>query len=493
MRSSNSYSRTSWTMENHHCAVLRGVVKHGRTLPSTAYGDDFHQLYRCCLFCLAFRWRMTTSYVVSASLGQESLTYLQRFDLPTQDVAYTAFRSYAIRVKHIVHCHRVLADLTSIPMHLFHQLSSLESARIESRATAEVALRMSLAPRLRALALQVGYTKSNPTSATLHGMMSLLKGSSSLEQLCVRGHSSECLHMPLSSITTLRSLSLHVSSLTEPSFLAVSTFPLLVDFDVHADRLSLSTAITRSSDTPFFPALEKLKIRAQPAFAASVLEQLPRDKLRSLHVDATGPVSAFEGLFKATSTLPLHGFTLEHAISIDDSEDIPAYTLDKFFTLDHLRPLSKLPLGCFILDSSLPPDLSDADMEEMTTWWPRLDRLELGARTALENAETSWKPRASLAGLCALARGCKHLQRLVVTLDTDSLFFSDSGAVPLGSHPLASLSISSLSRPDISSLSALLSRLFPSLVDVTPGFVGEHEDAWVAVQAAVSNLVHGDL
>ncbi|KAF8555965.1 hypothetical protein OG21DRAFT_1483430 [Imleria badia] len=416
-----------------------------------------------------------------------------RFDPTTQDAAFTAFNSYAIRVQHIVHSHRVLADLTSIPLHLFHQLSNLESARIESRATGEVALRMSLAPRLRALALQVGYTKSNPTSTTVHDMMSLLKGCSSLEQLSVRGHSSECLHMPLSCITTLRSLSLHPSSLTEQSFMTVSIFPRLVDFDVHADCLSLSTAITRTSGAPFFPALEKLKIRAQPAFVALILEQLPRDKLHSLHIDASGPASAFEGLFKAMTTLPLHEFTLEHAISIEDSEDIPAYTLDKFFTLDHLRPLSKLPLRCFILDSSLPPDLSDADMEEMTTWWPHLDRLELGARTALENTETTWKSRTSLASLCVLTRRYKHLKRLIITLDADSFLLPESGAVPLGSHPLASLSISSRSRPDVSSLSEMLSRLFPSLVDVTPGFVGEHEDAWVAVQATVSNLVHGSL
>ena len=410
----------------------------------------------------------------------------------TQDVTLTAFHSYAIRVKHIVHCHRVLVDPTSIPVHLFRELSNLESARIESRAIGEVALRMSLAPRLRALALQVGYSKSNSTSTTVHSMMSLLKGCSSLEQLYVRGHSSECLHMPLSSITTLHSLSLHLSSLTEQSFMTVSTFPLLVDFDVHANHLSyehLSTAIARTCDASFFPALEILKIRARPAFVALVLQQLPRNKLRSLHVDATGPgpSPAFEGLFKAMSTLPLQSFTLEHAISMDESEDIPAYTPDKYFTLDHFRPLSKLPLRCFILDSSLPPDLSDPAIEEMIKWWPLLDRLELGAHTALENVETTWQPRNSLASLCTLARGCKHLRSLVITLDANSLL--DHGSVPLGSHPLTSLSISSPSRPDVPSLSAMLSRLFPSLVDVTPGFVGEHEDAWAAVQATVLN--HG--
>ncbi|KAH0836716.1 hypothetical protein J3R83DRAFT_8445 [Lanmaoa asiatica] len=269
--------------------------------------------------------------------------------------------------------------------------------------------------------------------------------------------------------------------------MTVSTFPLLANFDVHADHLSynyLSTAIARTCDTSFFPALEKLKIRTpEPALVALILQQLPQNKLHSLYVDATGPgpLSAFEGLFKAMSTLPLHEFTLEHAIS-----DIPPYMPDEFFTLDHFRPLSKLPLRCFILDSALPPDLSDSAIEEMTQWWPLLDRLELGTCDALENVEPTWKPKISLASLCTLARGCKYLKNLAITLDAGSLPLPDAGALPLGSHPLTSLSISSPSRPDASSLLAMLFRLFPSLVDATPGFVGEHEDAWAVVQATVA-------
>lgn len=433
-------------------------------------------------------------YVIFTLLAQWLLTRSQRFDLTTPDVESTIFRSYAIRVKDIVHCHRVLTEPECIPTNLFNQLINLESARIESRASGTVPLRMSLAPRLRALALQIGYTKSNSTSTTVHDMVSLLKGRSSLEQLSVRGHSSECLHVPLSNIVTLRSLSLHLSSLTEQSFMTVSTFPLLADFDVHADRLPhdhLATAFAHASGAPFFPALEKLKIRAQPTLVALVLQQLPHDKLRSLHIDATGPgmSSAFDSLFKAMTNLPLHELTLEHATSVDESEDIPAYTPDRFFTLDHLQPLSKLPLRSFILDTSLPPDLSDAAIEEMTTWWPLLRHLQLGACTALENVETDWTPRTSLASLFALARRCRHLKHLVITLDAN--VGSLSLPNPLASHPLTSLSIGSRCRPDVAFLSAMLPRLFPSLVDLTLGFVGEHENAWNVLQVAVRNLPLG--
>ncbi|KAG9313046.1 hypothetical protein JVU11DRAFT_6486 [Chiua virens] len=417
--------------------------------------------------------------------------YLQRLGSIIDGVAFTNFHSYAIRVKYIVHRHRILTDSENILAPLFQQMYNLESARIKGRASGDVALRMTLAPRLRALALHVGYTKSNsPSMATMHSMLSLLKGCP-LEQLSVRGHSSECLHIPLGSITTLRSLSLHLSSLTEHSLMTVSTLPLLVDFDVHADRLSydyLSPAISRTCHNPFFPALEKLKIRAQPALAALILQQLPRNKLCSVHIDAIGPCppSSFADLFDAVSTLPLYEFTVEQTISFDELEDVPT---DKFFTLDHLRSLSKLPLRRLILDSSLPPDLADPDIEEITKWWPLLERLELGARIALEYVEATWKPRISLQSLPTLAKGCKHLKHLVIILDIDSLVpYVGLNPTSYASHPLTSLTLCSRSCPDVPWLSTLLSILFPSLVDVSPGSVCECDASWVDLRAAVVDV-----
>ena len=57
-------------MANRHCAVLQGAVKHGGTLLWTAYGDDFRQLCRYCLFCRVFLWRMLPSFVSFTLLGQ---------------------------------------------------------------------------------------------------------------------------------------------------------------------------------------------------------------------------------------------------------------------------------------------------------------------------------------------------------------------------------------------------------------------------------------
>ena len=269
--------------------------------------------------------------------------------------------------------------------------------------------------------------------------------------------------------------------------MTVSAFPFLEYFDVHADHLSqdfLSAAIPCSDHSTFFPALEKLKIRTQAALVALIIQQLPRNKLRSLCVDVTGsaPSSMFDDLFKAMAPLPIHEFTLEYTIS---SEETPIYPV---LTLEQFRPLSKLPLRRCILDTSFPPDLSDAAIEEMVTWWPFLDRLELGSSTALENIETTWQPRISMASLSTLARGCKHLKNLVIALDLGLVHsVPDSDLDPLISH-LTSLSISSRSRPDVPLLSTVLSRLFPSLRDVTPGFVGEHEGAWMAIQMNVLNL-----
>ncbi|KIK98184.1 hypothetical protein PAXRUDRAFT_134735 [Paxillus rubicundulus Ve08.2h10] len=401
------------------------------------------------------------------------------------------FRLYAVRVKHIVHHHSVLGDL---PAHLSYPLDNLGTSRIESRSIGDVVLHMSLSSRLRAFVLHIGYTKSDSASTSMHMILSRLKKCSALERLSVRGHSSTCLQTPLGALATLHSLSLHLSSLTEQTFMAVSALPLLGDLDIHADRLSLdnlAVAISEHCDsTAFFPSLQKLRIRAEPGLLELLCRYLPQDKLHSLHIDSTAPSlpSAWAAPFRAIATVAseLHYFTIEHSIIVSESEDTPTYPIDKFFTIDHFRPLSKLPLRRFVLDSWLPPDFSDADIEEMTKWWPLLNRLDLGALTALENTEASWKPRISLASLSTLAKGCKGLQSLVIALDADGALAVPQ-PVPQGSHPLASLFISSRSRPDTSSLSAMLLKIFPSLIEVTPGFVGDHADAWQVVQSTFSS------
>ncbi|KAF9223987.1 hypothetical protein BS17DRAFT_766663 [Gyrodon lividus] len=461
--------------------------------------DGKSTLCRAARCCKAWKdpaldriWRRLPSAVPLLSLlpGHSIKKDGIHLDQSTQDANFAVFRSYAIRVKHIVHRHQVQGDLLSLPAHLSFPLDNLETSRIENRAIGDVLLRMSLSPRLRVLTLHVGYAKSDSASTFMHRVLSRLKECSALERLSVRGHSWTCLQTPLSALTTLQSLSLHLSSLTEQTFVAVSTLPLLVDFDVHADRLSLdhlSATIAEHCDgIPFFPSLQKFRIRAQPALVTLLFQHLPQDKLHSLHIDAAGHSlpSAWAAPLRAISVVAsqLHDFTLEHSITVNESQDTPTYPVDKFFTIDDFRPLSKSPLARFILDSSLPPDFSDVDIEEMAHWWPLLDRLDLGALSALENTEATWKPRISLASLSTLAKGCKQLKSLVIALDADSAV-SVPQPMPQGSHPLSSLSVGFRSRPDTSSLSAMLSNHFPSLVEVTPGFIGDHADAWHAVQS----------
>ncbi|KIJ20901.1 hypothetical protein PAXINDRAFT_6680 [Paxillus involutus ATCC 200175] len=469
--------------------------------------DEKSSLCRAARCCKAWKdpaldriWRRLPSAVPLLSLlpgcSVEKGTIHLNHSVPAEKCG--VFRSYAVRVKHVVHHHSVLGDPSSLPAHLSYPLDNLETSRIESRAVGDVLLHISLSSRLRALTLHVGYTKSDSASTFMHMILSRLKECSALERLSVRGHSSACLQTPLGALTTLYSLSLHLSSLTEQTFMAVSALPLLADLDVHADHLSLdhlaATLAEHRDSIAFFPSLQKLKIRAEPGLLALLCRYLPQDKLHSLHIDTTGLSlpSAWAAPLRAIATVAsqLHDFTLEHSITINESEDTLTYPVDKFFTIDHFRPLSKLPLRRFVLDSSLPPDFSDADVEEMAKWWPLLDRLDLGALTALENTEATWKPRISFASLSTLAKGCKGLRSLIIALDADPLAVLPAPEpMPQGSHPLASLLISSRSRPDTSSLSAMLSNFFPSLIEVTPGFVGDHADAWQVVQNTLSSSV----
>ncbi|KAH7890834.1 hypothetical protein F5I97DRAFT_87944 [Phlebopus sp. FC_14] len=412
------------------------------------------------------------------------------------DTSLAIFRKYAARVRHVAHCHPVIADHSIVSGYPSCVLSNLETVRIERKAIGELPLRMSLSPRLRQLTLSVGYAACDSASAFTYDLLSRLKECPALERLVIRGYSRICLELPLRSLTTLQSLSLHLSSLTQRTFLAVSALPLLADLDVHASHMSSESLAVAVADhcgrnAPFFPSLTKLRIRAQPAALELILHHLPRHKLRALHVDAADPTpqSSWESVLQAIpmTTPLLRDFTLEHSI-IDDSQVSQEYAPEKCFTLDQFRPLSKLPLCHFVLDSSVPPDLSDADIEEMAKWWPSLERLELGSPTALENIEVAWVPKTTLGSLVTLAKGCKKLGSLAIVLDTASTISPPSEQAP---HPLATLLVSSRSEVDTTVLPDALCKLFPSLAQVTPGFIGHHEEAWEVVQHNLSKLHRG--
>ncbi len=64
------------------------------------------------------------------------------------------------------------------------------------------------------------------------------------------------------------------------------------------------------------------------------------------------------------------------------------------------------------------PDLTDKDIEQMASWWPRLQRLDLGTLSgSAEHDAQHPTPKITFASLRSLAKHCRDLRRLVLPLD----------------------------------------------------------------------------
>ncbi|KAH7921291.1 hypothetical protein BV22DRAFT_1096712 [Leucogyrophana mollusca] len=413
------------------------------------------------------------------------------------------FRSYAKRIRRITNQQSVNLD-PSVLSHLvldnsLDLLPSLTFARIDASGWGELQNQMSISAKLRTLELDLGFIAERIARNTILAcelLMQVAKGTA-LERLYIRGTIGDCFNHSLRSLISLRSVTLHVSnSLTTDTLMAVSTLPALVEFDIQAGNLAAEQLIDvvnahSQERAAFFPALQKLRIRAHAPVVECILRNLPHQTIRTLRIDAelpTGPPSSWNNVFHAISAIAptsLDDLTIEHSIDIDDLDDTQPSPYNHF-TLDDLRPLSKLPLRRFILDTLVPPDLADRDVEELATWWPHLEQLELGAPAALECVGEQWRPKTSLSCLAALAKRCKKLEHLVMTLDAASGASLEGSSVQLQPHPLRQLTIGSHCSPEVQLLSTYIDCLFPSLTEVYPGLGNDDDEQWRQVRA---NLV----
>lgn len=415
---------------------------------------------------------------------------MQNLEKHLRDENLTAFIGYANRVQYISFRHQIKAS-TDIWLRLCktgHLLPSLQGCCIGGPAVRDLRLCTSLSPRLEKISLNVGYATSELASTLTHGVLAQLRENRVLQCLAIRGYNTTCLQQPFSALVTLQSLWLYLSMITEPTFMAISSLPVLSDLDIHATALSferLSSAVIDhcARGEPFFQSLRCLKVRAQLPVIKSILRHIPPNNLLSLHMDIDNGAQSIPWhstlLTITAATSRLYELILEDIVLTDDPRDIQLYPPDNALTIDNLRLLSQLPIRHLILDVSLVPDLSDADIEEIVTWWPFLESLHLGVDTALENMQSAWQPKMTLASLYALGKGCRQLSDLVIALDVAS-------AIPQilckEHRQLSSLTISSHSRPNPESLPVFLKSLFPCLQEITPGHVGDNTGAWDSVQ-----------
>lgn len=420
---------------------------------------------------------------------------MQKLEKTLRGENLATFIAYANRVQYISFRHQIEAspDIWSCLYKPGYLLPNLQDCYIGDAAVRDLRFCTSLSPRLRKVSLNVGYATSEPASASMHGALSQFRDNHALRCLAVRGYNTTCLRQPFSALVALQSLRVHLSILTESTFIAISSLPLLSDLDIYATSLSFerlsSTVIDHCGRSgPFFRSLQSLKIRAQLSVIELILQHLPRNNLLSLHMDIDNGAHSIPWhsilLTIAAASSQLHELVLEDILLIDDPRNNQLYPPDNVLTVDNLRLLSKHPIRRLLLDVSFVPDLTDAVIEEMVAWWPSLESLHLGLDDALENMQPTWQPKMTLASLCALGKGCRQLTDLIIPLDVASAV----SQMPCIEHrQLSHMGISSRSKPN-PDLPTFLTTLFPCLREVTPGYVGDHCDAWEVVQDNLERL-----
>ena len=116
----------------------------------------------------------------------------------------------------------------------------------------------------------------------------------------------------------------------------------------------------------------------------------------------------------------LTDFTIDQLQGIDDIGDANFLShRSRQFPLDVLRPLHALTaLQRFTLDTIFPPDLTDSDMAQIASWWPRLQKLDLGTLSGCPGTDAQFTPaKMTLACLPSLAKHCRDLRTLVLPLN----------------------------------------------------------------------------
>ncbi|EIW79408.1 hypothetical protein CONPUDRAFT_138520 [Coniophora puteana RWD-64-598 SS2] len=458
-------------------------------------------LARCCKAwkdpALDRIWRRLPSAAPLLALVQDSENAE-----PTTPV----FTSYANRVRHVTHQQASSCDVPSFSCNVsdYEQtlktyLSKLASVRVDYSSTGTLHSHLMISPRLQRMELDLGFRRSTRTSSNaLHASFLLKEAAAiaSLERLSVRGITCPAALDNISSVKTLRALCLHVScpSMTT-ALISIGTLPALTELNIHtghvsADAFTQAFEDKRLNRSSFFPSLTTLKIRASPQVLEALASLLAQHTLKDLSIEAeqpVGPPSSWLSAFQAISSNlsdTLDALTIEHSIDsieLEQADDTLPPAKSCHFTLENLRPLSNLPLRRFVLDSLLPPDMTDSDIVELAKWWPRLEHLELGHPDALNSVDEQWHIKATPSSLVSLASGCRNLERLVLSIDASH---DVSRSTSLRNHPLSHLTIGSRLPPH-QSVEEFVRLSFPSLTEFHPGLEDLHADCWRNVCSSV--------
>ncbi|KAG6854013.1 hypothetical protein C0991_011500 [Blastosporella zonata] len=434
-------------------------------------------------------------------------TYVLKTTHPSPDL--TRFHLYACRVKHISHRRKVQVDPTIISIltreclpstHPVVMLPSLRSAQLSTSNCDRIQACLSLSGQLSKLTLNLGFKARASNDYISQYLQDVVRTAPGLQRLSIRGSLPESLMGLVSSMSNLQALSLRLgSSLTTEALLAVASFPNLSKLEIHAGHIDAEDLFAAFSqkEAPLFPSLTELHIRAHTPVLAHILENIPIDALHTLRIEAEeeagvpatwGPV--FQNITtKAANTI--RNLTIEHHIEVDDMELESAPSADttslspgppiintpipfsQLLTLRSLHHLEK-----FVLDTTLPPIMSDAELETLIKGWPELQNLDLGLAAPKRQTKS-----LTFRSLGMFASRTPNLKGLTLPVDINGM---DTASIPVDSpisHVLTHLTLASAPPPDSALVAEYLRRLFPALLEVDGSF--ENDGEWRAVTTAL--------
>lgn len=351
----------------------------------------------------------------------------------------STFHSYARRVHRLVWtaethiCRHLASYLEDMRIHsstgtIFPQLASFHGTFVVAEDDV-VPWSIVLSGSLRHVDIHGRFKLSKGGEGALSNWLTRLSCVARLDSFNYWGCARKTLGQTISSLSTVRSMSLRTGSqlgFHEGTLAGIATFPRLHTLKLTLHDISAAQFFAALNDFtgPIFPALQKLHIDTSLELLDCIIEHLPQDTLRSLHIEFPGSTvsnSMMPVLAKIADRAAdtLQDLTIIHDVETDDiqysleNEDdlhdpsVIARYGDLFWTIDTLQPLAKLrALRHFDLDTILPPLLRHKDVDELLGWWPRAERVHLAFGSREEDASPFAK---NIALQLEQARGIKSL------------------------------------------------------------------------------------
>ena len=317
-------------------------------------------------------------------------------------------------------------------------LPSLRSVKLvlKEATRQEFPLALYLSSSLQSVTVDVGFRTSKETE-TLHKSLhvyldAVARVSIDLQHLCLRGRLSDRVVNSIALMDDLRSLSVCGGSQLMPRTLAsISCFQNLENLRLQLDCPSIPDLTEAfgsvSSNTALFPSLRVLRICVSPAAAEVFFAHLPQGRLQTVHLESDTKPRSVDSWTPALAILAERAHSSLTDLSFEALTGFceafeHAFPPKLHVTLATLAPLARLAhLRRFALDATVPPDLGDADLTTIASWWPEIEELALWSRpvdTFDMPAYFTSPPRATTpASLAVLATRCPRLRLLGLPTD----------------------------------------------------------------------------